>query len=169
MIRHLALALLCAGLWGTTTPAHAVAPAETVRAAGNWGVGLGGGTAVGGISGKVFFSKGTALQGVVGGAGYTNPDFGTTALGVDIDFLVEMPVITTVEEAFELAWAIGAGGWTWIPDPFWLGVNGVLGLEFNFIPIPLDLVLEDRPAIRVVPDVGAELVDFGGHVRFYFH
>jgi len=90
MNRTVALVLACAGLWAMAPNAHAVAPADTVRAAGNWGVGLGGGTAVGGISGKLFLSKGTALQGVVGGAGYTNPDFGTTALGVDIDFLLEM-------------------------------------------------------------------------------
>ncbi|MBW1877773.1 MAG: hypothetical protein JRJ84_05385 [Deltaproteobacteria bacterium] len=175
MSRIITITLLGALLLGPALPAHAVAPAESVRAAGNWGIGIGGGTAVSGFSGKYFLTNGTALQAIVGGVGHvahdfgTDDDFGTTALGVDIDFLVEMPTITTVADVFELGWAIGAGAWTWIPDPFWLGINGVLGIEFNFIPIPLDVVLEYRPAIRVVPEVGMALWDFGVHVRFYFH
>jgi hypothetical protein len=168
MIRSITLALLGAGLLGLAQPAHAIEPAESIRAGGHWGIGLGGGTAVSGLSFKYFLTNGTALQVIAGGAGYSNSDFGTTALGVDIDFLIEMPTITTAGDVFELGWALGLGGWTWIPDPFWLGANGVVGLEFNFIPVPLDLVLEYRPAIRLVPDVGVELVDFGGHVRFYF-
>jgi hypothetical protein len=168
MNRIIALALVGVGLLGPALPAHAVAPADSVRAAGHWGIGLGGGTAVSGVSFKYFLTNGTALQAIVGAAGYGNPDDFDSALGVDIDFLIEMPTITTAADVFELGWAIGVGGWTWIPDPFWLGINGVLGLEFNFIPIPLDLVLEYRPAIRVVPDVGTDLYDFGGHIRFYF-
>ena len=148
--------------------AHALEPASNVRSA-KWGVGLGGGNTVSGVSAKFNLGSGTALQLVAGGAGYSNADFGSTALGVNLDFLLERPTITTFDGAFDLNWEAGVGGWTWIGDPFWFGVNGVLGLQFDLIPIPLDIVLEYRPAIRVIPDVGVQVVDFGAHVRFYFN
>lgn len=148
--------------------AQALEPASTVRSA-KWGVGLGGGTAASGISAKFNLGTGASLQLVAGGAGYANNDFGSTALGVNLDFLLELPTITTVDGVFDLNWEAGIGGWAWIGDPFWFGANGVLGLQFNLIPIPLDIVLEYRPALRVIPDIGVEVVDFGAHVRFYFN
>jgi len=168
MTRSALVALLALGSLGLSAPAHAIAPADTIRSAGNFGIGVGGGTAVSGLSMKYLLSTDTSLQAVVGGAGYANDDFGNTAIGVDLDFLLELPTLTTIDGLFELGWEAGLGAWTWIGDPFWLGVNGAAGIQFNFQPVPIDLVLEWRPAVRVVPDVGVELVDFGGHLRFYF-
>ncbi len=148
--------------------AWAVEPAPAVRGGGHFGIGFGGGTAVSGISGKYFLADAMALQFVVGGAGYGRDDF-DSSLGVDVDVLWEMPALAHAAGAFELGWSAGVGGWAWVGDPFWLGANGIVGLEFNLEPIPLDIVLEYRPALRVVPDgLGFDLVDFGGHVRFYF-
>jgi hypothetical protein len=167
-MRRALTALAATTCLALTTSAHALAPAETIRASGSFGIGVGGGTAVGGLSLKYFPTTDTSFQVVVGGAGYANNDFGDTALGVDLDFLLELPTLATAQDLFELGWEAGLGAWTWIGDPFWLGVNGAAGLQLNFLPVPIDLVLEWRPAIRIVPDIGVELVDFGGHLRFYF-
>lgn len=85
-----------------------------------------------------------------------------------MDVLWELPPLGTAGEAFELGWAVGIGGWTWVGDRFWVGANGVLGLELNLLPIPLDIGIEYRPSLRFAPDVECEVFDLGGHVRFYF-
>lgn len=147
--------------------ASAVELADEPGDPGSLGLGVGGGTAVSGLSGKLPLSGGLAVQAVVGGAGYSH-DYGRSALGVDVDVLWEMPELVRAEEGVALAWSLGAGGWTWVGAPFWLGANGVLGLELRVLPVPLDLVLEWRPSLRLVPEVGVELVDFGGHLRIWF-
>ena len=54
-----------------------------------------------------------------------------------------------------------------IVDAIKLGVNGVAGLEFNFNPVPIDLVIEYRPGIHIIPNVDPDLIGFGAHVRVY--
>ena len=74
-------------------------------------------------------------------------------------------------DVMELGWCVGPGVWLGVGNSFWLGVNGTLGLEFNFIPVPIDLVLEYKPALKLVDSdsgVGFNPVSFGGHVRIYF-
>ncbi len=136
---------------------------------GTIGIGLGATTFASGLSGKYYMSDSFALQGAVGtyGAGADRfSNFGGIAVG--IDGLVENSALTR-NEIFSLDWNFGLGaGVGLFEDTLGLAVSGVVGLEFNFVPIPIDLVLEYRPGLLVVPDVGIELVDFSGHIRFYF-
>ena len=158
-----AIALLCCS---------SVAQAGTpIRSGGNFGLGVGGGYWLNGLSLKYYSGDNTSLQGVIGGYGYghgyDNDYYYGSGLGITGDFLWEMPELTN-NEAFELAWSAGLGpsvglGNNW----FALGVHGTLGLEFNFNPIPIDVVLEYKPGVYVVPGVGADLWNFGGHIRIY--
>ena len=172
MTRTLAGVVLGAALL-SSTPAHALELANPIRESNRWGIGFGGGSGPSGISTKYFFSKGFALQGVVGafgwGVGWDSSDqFNSTGLGVQVDFLFELPTIVMAGDVMELGWCVGPGAWIGLGPDFWLGASGTLGLEFNFIPVPIDLVIEYKPAIRFVDTVGFNPVAFGGHVRIYF-
>jgi hypothetical protein len=158
--------LLC---FPASSAVEAASPAQVIQGAGHWGVGLGGGTATSGLSGKLFVSDHSALQLVIGSAGYNHhKDFGDSALGLDLDWLHEGAPLFHEDLVLDVGWAIGFGGWAWVGEPFWLGGNGVLSLQFEFIPVPVDFVLEYRPAVRVWDDFAVEFGNFGGHVRFYF-
>jgi len=135
------------------------------RTGGSTGVGLGGGTTGGGISVKHFLSDKTAVQGVAGIA-----DLGGEGLQLSADYLLEQPVFGSAD-VVDVAWNVGAGagiGLSSSGDDLGLGVSGVAGLEFAFVPVPLDLVLEYRPTLALVPGVGLELIDFTGHLRWFF-
>lgn len=149
--------------------AHAVELAKPLRGAHHWGVGFGGGLGPSGISGKYMFTKATSLQAVIGAYGHYHPDWYSDAetLGVDVDFLFEMPAIAS-NDVVEVGWELGLGGWTGIGNDFWLGANGVAGIQFNFQPVPIDLTLEYKPGFLVVPDIYVEPVNFGGHLRIWF-
>ncbi len=146
------------------------AAASQVRRPGNVGIGLGVGYASG-ISAKYMMSQETAIQGTVGTFGAFDDDADGIAIGGD--FLLEMPAFVT-HEAIELAWNIGAGAGLAIfdddggDDDFAFSVQGVLGLEVNLVPIPLDVVIEFRPELRILEDPDFDIIDFGAHVRYYF-
>ena len=72
-------------------------------------------------------------------------------------------------EFFSLDWSFGLGAGVGVRDDnTGIAAAGVAGLEFNFTVIPIDLVLEYRPTLAIHPDVDLDLVDFSGHLRFYF-
>lgn len=137
-----------------------------------WGIGLGSGTGVGGISLK---SQGDpALQGVVGcgwhwrGRGRG----GCRGLAASGDLLIPMPVITD-EGTVRLAWNLGGGaavglGSRYYGDGITIAGQFVAGLEFIFPEIPLDVVLEWRPSLFLVPDGWLDEGHVGFHVRYYF-
>lgn len=137
------------------------AAADKVR--GNIGIGVGRGTGVWGLSGKLYMGESTAVQAVVGGH--------SNYLGLSADLLLEMPALADLG-ALEIAWSLGAGAGVGLSDSnLNLGVAGVAGLEFNFsiIPsLPFDLVLEWRPNLFIISDFDLHLVDFSGHLRVYF-
>lgn len=180
MFRKLAPIALAAALALAPSSAQALELANPIREAGHWGIGIGGGLGPSGFSAKYYFSRGFALQGVVGGYGYgrnwnggwRNDNFGAAGLGVLVDFLFEMPAIVE-GDVLELGWNIGPGAWIGVGSDFWFGVSGTLGLEFNFKPVPIDIVLEYKPALRLVSSrsdnpVGFNPWNFGAHVRIYF-
>lgn len=156
-------------LFSLSSTASAGSP---VRSGGNFGIGLGGGYWLNGLSLKYFNSDNTSLQGVIGAYGWGHDNgyydyYYNDGIGFSGDFLWEMPAITK-NEAFELAWNAGLGPSVGINDSwFALGLHGTLGLEFNFNPIPIDLVLEYKPGLYVIPDVGADFWNFAGQIRIY--
>ncbi|MFT5585105.1 MAG: hypothetical protein ACI9VR_002693 [Cognaticolwellia sp.] len=136
--------------------------ASPVRSQGNFGIGLGSGYRHSGISMKYFAGDTHSLQGVVGTYGYDG------SLGLSGSYLYEMPTIIGDNTGLELGWAVGGGPSIGLGDNFLaLGAHGVIGLEFNIQPVPIDIVLEYKPSFRVYPDVEVDLYNFAGHIRFY--
>lgn len=148
-------------LFGTllTTTAQAGSPG------GPFGLGLSGGTQVNGLSGK-YYMGGTALQGTVGIQGLGND--GGDHIGLTLDYLLEQPDLASTDPV-NIAWNFGVGGALGLGDNYLgLGVAGIAGLEFNFNPVPIDVVLEYRPTLAVIPDIDLDLVGFSSHIRWYF-
>jgi hypothetical protein len=138
------------------------------RMPGRTGIGLGGGTRATGLSIKHALGDVLALQGVVGidSTRYAEDDDEVLAISLDVLF-EQAPIVGNSD--VELAWAIGAGPYLGIGGDFWLGATFVAGLELNLKVIPLDFVLEYRPTFELVgPDAGIEVVEFGGHLRWWF-
>ena len=159
--------LLAAALPARQAAAQEAAPAH------KYGLGIGSATIVNGIDGKVWFG-GTALQAVVGvwGGGGARERFGhVRGLGVGVDYLFEMPPIAR-SAYFDVAWSFGPGAGFGVQTisggkPA-LAASGVAGLEFRFTTIPLELAIEYRPTVGLLPDFGIALVDFTGHLRVTF-
>lgn len=143
---------------------------SSVRTAGSLGLGLGTGTSTGGISGKYWFDESKAVQAVIG-AGYGQvEDRGgwSSGLGLSGDLLFEGPSFAVVDDV-EFGWSVGPGLGLWANDDYFaLAAAGVAGLELGLLVFPLDLVVEYRPRVLVVPDVGFDWVNFSAHVRYYF-
>lgn len=91
-----------------------------------------------------------------------------------------MPALAKAGHTFELAWNLGAGlGIGFDSDKYEHDKHSydnytafaaafVLGSEFNFIEMPLDIVIEYRPNFFLVPYVDIYPVGFTGHIRIYF-
>ena len=155
-----------------SSEAQAIELADNIRAAGHWGIGLGGGLSTSGVSFKWFMADYLALEAVAGffggGGAFGSDNLNSGGLGLQADLLFELPTIVMAGDVMELGWAIGPGVWTSIGGTFWLGVNGTLALEFNFIPVPIDLVLEYKPSLLLIDNIDFSAYSFAGHVRIYF-
>ena len=137
------------------------------RQPGKVGVGIGGGTRTSGLSIKYTPTKELSLQGVVGTDSRRLSD-GNGTLALAMSALVEMPALHEAED-IESGWCIGAGPYLAVGDEFWLGAHAVLGLELNLRVIPLEFTIEYRPAFQLIGGGDTlELVDFGGHLRWWF-
>lgn len=172
-ILPLTLALLC---W--STQAFAGAP---IRQAGNFGLGVGGGTGTVGLSMKYFQSSQSAFQFTVGfrngerWCGYYDDDRrrcrdynGNDHIGLSADYLFEISEFVQTE-VIHIGPSIGAGlGLGIWDDRVDVAVSGVLGLEFMLNPIPIDFVVEWRPTLNFIPYRARNFVNFTGHARFYF-
>jgi len=176
-MRSLLVALVLVLCTGTS------AEAKPIRTPGRFGLGIGAGTLANGLSAKYFIDNSNALQfnlGAFGGRGWDNRWHYFGGFGFSMDYLFEMPTIAKAGQAFELAWNIGAGLGIGYDDDdyiykkdryndyFALAASFVLGLEFDFIAIPIDIVIEFRPGFLLVPYVAFDPVDFTAHLRIYF-
>lgn len=155
IVGMMSLALLC-----VSAPAFADSP---VRQAGNFGIGLGSSNRAAGLSMKYFMTGSQALQGTIG------VPFGGNYIGLGADYLFELPALYS-GEVLELGWSIGPGVGLGLGRDSYIGADAglVAGLEFNFNPIPIDLVLEWRPNVDILPDFGLDFINFSGHLRYYF-
>jgi hypothetical protein len=117
------------------------------------------------ISIKQFITKTTAIEGLF--------SFGDPlALGVLVEF--HKPLA-----ASGLQWFYGAGGYmsfikTYNPnkqknetDPN-LGAQGVVGLDYKFNNIPLNISLDWKPELNIVSDINFEPAAIGFTARFTF-
>lgn len=165
--------LLVLGLFGSVAWAD-----PPVRQEHHFGLGLGAGLGVTGVSGKYFLDTGHALQFVAGGWGFGKtldktrfPSGYGGSVGVEGAFLWEMPDFYE-DEYVMLAWNFGAGASAAVGGWDWLGVSGVLGFEVDLMKFPLDAVLELRPGMGIIlnnGDVVPDLFNLGAHARYYFN
>jgi hypothetical protein len=137
----------------------------------SFGIGLGGGNSISGLSLKVPGGA-SAIQATLGLHPY--------GIGFGLDGLLEMPELAAAPGVLGVAWNLGVGGglYLWDNGPFdntndgiGISVSGIAGLEFNFdvLPtLPFDIVLEYRPTLFVFPGVGLDLIRFTSHIRVYF-
>lgn len=136
--------------------------AHAQRNPGNLGIGVGSATLASGLSFKQFAGP-TAFQLTLG----CWRDDCSNALAASLDFLINMPAFST-SEFLAIAWNFGGGGALGFgEDELGAGAAFVLGLEVNFQAIPIDLVLEWRPGIRILESPGISLLSTGAHLRFY--
>ncbi|OQB12331.1 MAG: hypothetical protein BWY17_03181 [Deltaproteobacteria bacterium ADurb.Bin207] len=143
------------------------ARADEIRKSGNFGLGLGVSTFAAPLSAKYFMADSHALQ-FNAGFFQDDLDFEGQGVGLGLDYLFEMPAITS-GGGVELGWAAGLGpAFGTAHGHSALAAVGVLGLEFNIKAISVDFVLEYRPQLLLTPDVDLDLVEFGGHARYYF-
>lgn len=155
---RVSLFALTAALFLAPGAAEAATP---VRSGGNLGLGVGGGYWHNGLSIKYFAAPSHSLQGVVGAYGFNG------GLGFTGDYLYEMPALMS-DGPLEIGWNIGFGPSLGVGNnDLAVAIHGTLGLEFNIQPVPIDIVLEYKPGIFVLPDVGADLWHFAGHIRIY--
>lgn len=144
--------------------------AEAQRLPGSFGIGIGTATGAAGVSFKTGMGSFT-FQGVAGTWRGQGLDWGFDgdALGLAADFLYEMPTIAS-GQIVALGWNYGLGAGVGVGDGgAAIGGTGVLGLEFNFVPAPIDFVVEYRPGLYISDDdLDLEFIDFTGHLRFWF-
>jgi len=133
---------------------------------GQFGLGLGGGLGVSGLSGKYYMGEAMAFQGIVGLRG-------SDGLGVGLDYLLERPSFAGGDPV-SVGWNYGVGGTVVLDDNPIIGASGIVGLELLLQPLPIDFVLEWRPGILIYSGngnsdgIGINIVNFSGHIRYYF-
>lgn len=161
---------------GLGAPAHAAS--ETlyeIRQPGALGLGLGVASRASGLSAKWYASETSAVQGVLGlrDAGRGRGE----ALAASADYLFEQPLLLD-DPSVALGWYVGPGAYLGtangtFPDgtewrELWVGAGATLGLQMLIRPSPVDVVLEFRPDLQILPAVDLNLVGFGGHIRYFF-
>jgi hypothetical protein len=143
-----------------------------------FGLGIGSGTGATGVSGKLMVGSAGAFQGVVGFWGHSGDSSGPgpgqyrsiDGVALSLDYLFEMPSLATTQY-FNLDWNFGFGGGIGVATSGGtpgVAVAGVAGLEFNFTKVPIDLTVEYRPGVGLLPDVGIGLIGFTAHLRVWF-
>lgn len=94
---------------------------------------------------------------------HTDVSFGN---GVGIDLLWDFLYKPLKGEAFH--WYLGAGPYTQIDDPFWLGVVAEAGLEYKFNKVPIAIGLDWRPQFSIIETTDFTVEGFGLNVRYMF-
>ena len=94
---------------------------------------------------------------------HTDVSFGN---GVGIDLLWDFLYRPLKGEAFY--WYLGAGPYTQISDPFWLGVAAEAGLEYKFNQVPIAIGVDWRPQLSIIETTDFKVEGFGFNVRYVF-
>ncbi len=107
-----------------------------------------------------------AIDGVFGWKGgriHADVSFGG---GMGVEAIYDFLYGRLGQEAFN--YYIGLGAFTWLGNPFQLGVSSELGIEYHFAGFPLALGLDWRPSLRIIDDTNFTVSRFGLNIRFVF-
>jgi hypothetical protein len=84
--------------------------------------------------------------------------------GLGVDALWDFVYRPLGDEA--LNWYAGVGPYIQIADPFWLGVVGEIGIDYQFDTVPISLSFDWRPAVSIVEVTDFHPGGFGLNVRY---
>ena len=104
---------------------------------------------------KYFFSSSVAVEGLL--------SFGDP---VALGFLIEKHKPAGLGG---LAWFYGAGAYIGFASEKNIGAQGVLGLDYKFPAIPLNLSVDWKPELNIVKETVFEPSAVGASIRFTFH
>lgn len=120
-----------------------------------------------GIRGGIISGGNVAIDGVFGTSKYSrihaDVSFGN---GVGIDLLWDFLYRPIGGEAFN--WYVGAGPYTQLADPFYLGVAGEVGIEYRFNNVPLAIGADWRPMLSIITETNFYADVFGVNIRWVF-
>lgn len=92
---------------------------------------------------------------------------GCDGVAASLDVLASMPAVASGSE-LSLAWNFGGGGAVGVgDDEIGVGASLVLGLELSASSIPVELVVEWRPGLSIIPEPSPNIEDVGAHIRLY--
>lgn len=105
------------------------------------------------ITGKYFVTDRSAVEGII--------SFGSRfGLGA----LLEIHKPTNIEG---LKWFYGAGGYVGFESgDTYLGPTGILGIDYKFVNVPINLSLDWKPELDIIPDINFVPDAFALSVRF---
>jgi len=107
------------------------------------------------VSIKYFLNEKSAIDGLI--------SFGGSRFGIGGLYEVHTPLNATAG----LKWYYGAGGYVGFQDgDTYLGPTGVIGLDYKFPNIPLNLSLDWKPELDIIPKVNFVPDAFGLTARF---
>lgn len=127
------------------------------HAARRVGIGVGRGTRVLGLSVRVPGRTAVQLN-----AGWWDRG----GVGLSLDGLMDIELARG--SLLSLSVELGAGAGVGFNDNVQASGALVGGLRLELMPIPLDIAVEYRPLLDIVPNVQLDAGYFGGHVRIYF-
>jgi len=157
----------------------------------DFGLGLTSGAQQYGLSGKYFLNAGQAIQGSLTAGMVPSSNVGYRHTSVGLDYVVQKARIRQGER-YDVSWNAGAGlalgglnpigvseeereeenddGDDFTYAPVVLTASPLVGLEFGFARVPIDIVMEYRPTVNYVPGHGGtfNLTATSLKVRYYF-
>lgn len=106
------------------------------------------------FTGKYFVTDKNAIEGLV--------SFGNR-FGIGALLEVHRPFTTTQG----LSWFFGGGGYVgWEDDDTYLGPTGVVGLDYKFPTVPVNLSLDWKPELDILPSINFVPEAFAVTIRF---
>jgi hypothetical protein len=106
------------------------------------------------FSGKYFVSERTAVEGLVS----FGSRFGMGAL---------LELHQNIASAPGLRWFYGAGGYVgWQDGDTYFGPTGILGLDYKFPTAPVNVALDWKPELDIIPDINFVPDAFAVTIRF---
>lgn len=109
-----------------------------------------------GFTGKYFLNEKAAVEGIVG----INNGFGICGL-----YELHFPI----DAVNNLSWFAGAGGYiAGRSNTTFIGGAGIIGLDYKFDEIPLNLSLDWKPELNIISKIAFESSGIGLSARFTF-